>query len=234
MSDEPLRNRLLGYLPPAEAKKIRPLLKRREGRVRDRLYEAGKPIDHVYFVDTGVVSMVTYMDNGDIVEVATIGNEGMVGLPVFLGVDESPLETFHQVPGVSWSMPAEAFKRALDGMPRLQEILRRYTQALFVQIARNAACNGIHNIEQRCARWLLMTHDRVGQKDFDLTQEFLSQMLGVRRAGVSQVMSRLQQKGLVTYERGHVRVLDREALEEVACDCYRHIRQEYDRVVGAD
>lgn len=197
------------------------------------LYAPNEPIDHVYFVNKGVVSLVNIMENGEIVEIATVGNEGMVGLPVFLGSDTIPGKAFAQVPGDGMRMKANVFKDKVTPGSPLHNLLQRYTQALFNQIAQSAACNRAHSIEERFCRWLLMTRDRVDSDTFPLTQEFLAHMLGVRRASVNTVASIIQKAGLIQYSRGKMKILDRVGLEASACECYGIVKAEFDRLVGS-
>lgn len=198
--------------------------------IKHLLYEPDVPISHVYFPVDGVMSMLAQLDEGLLVEVATVGNEGMVGLPLFLGTDVTPGTAYSQVPGKAYQLPADEFMRLLDEEPSLTTVLHRYTQALMVQISQGTACNRVHPNQQRCARWLLLSHDRVGRDEFKLTQEFLAQMLGVRRATVNEVAGRLQEQGIIEYSRGVIRVLDRPRLEAASCRCYRIVREEYDRM----
>jgi len=170
------------------------------------------------------------MQGGGEIEVGTVGNEGMIGLPVFLGSDTTPGLAFSQVPGQAYRMPTATFRQFLQASSRLTTVLRRYTQAIMIQISQGTGCNRAHSNEQRCARWLLQTHDRVGADEFVLTQEFLAQMLGVRRATVSEVASGLQENGLIEYTRGHIHIVDRARLEATSCGCYQTIRDEYDRM----
>jgi CRP-like cAMP-binding protein len=178
-----------------------------------------------------VTSLVIFMLDGQVVEVATVGNEGMVGLPVFLGAETFSGQAFTQIPGKAVRMQVEVFRDEARQGSSLHEVLHRYTQALFTQVAQSAACNRLHRIEQRCARWLLMTRERVRADQFPLTQEFLAQMLGVRRAGVSEAVSRLQKEGLIQYSRGIITILNRSGLETVSCECYAIVKQEYDHLL---
>jgi CRP-like cAMP-binding protein len=225
-------NRILGALPPKEMDALRPLLETVRLACRQDLYEAGQPIDHVYFPHRGVISMVTVMPDGSAVEIATVGPEGMVGVPVFLGAEQMASKAFAQVPGEAARIEADAFRRAIAHSPALHRILLRYTLALMNQMAQNAACNRTHGVEERCARWLLMTQDRVHGDTFPLTQEFLAQMLGVRRPTVSIAAGMLAKAGLVSYVRGQMVILDREGLEAASCDCYRIIAREFERLTG--
>src|SRR5262249_23637303 len=189
-------------------------------------------IEHVYFPLSGVMSLVVQMADNATVEVGTIGNEGMVGTPVLLGVDRSPTKAFCQVPGECLRMSIAEFKQEIeaeDGVFR--RLLNRYAQALINQISQSVGCNHLHSVEERTCRWLLMTHDRVGKDEFLLTQEFLAQMLGVRRSSVTVAAGLLEKAGLITYKRGRIRVLDRERLEQASCECYRIVSREYERLL---
>jgi len=197
------------------------------------LYMPNEPIQHIYFPISGVVSLVTFMEDGSAVEVVTVGNEGMLGLSVFLGVDQIPAQAFSQVSGDALRMQAQVFKHEVTPGSPLHNLLRRYSQALFNRISQLAACNRRHSIEQRCCRCLLMTHDRVEANKFFLTQECLAQMLGVRRAGISEVAASFQKAGLIRYSRGNMTILDRQGLEATACDCYAKVKQEFDRLLGS-
>lgn len=229
-------NRLLAALPESEYGRLAPHLERIEPSLKYSFYESGVPISHVYFPVNSVGSLLMQGHGDEMVEVATVGNEGMIGVPVFLGQTETPGQAFLQVQGALLRMPVEVLRDLVVDKPGswLQPLLQRYTHALMVQMAQGVACNRLHTIEQRAARWLLMTSDRVDSPTFQLTQEFLGQMLGVRRAGVSEVASQLQADGLITYTRGIVTILDRARLEARACVCYRIIRDEFERLLGAD
>ena len=223
-------NRLLASLPQAAYAQLLPQLEPVTLVLRQVLAEPGEPIGHVHFPTTAVVSLLTVLERGTAVETATVGNEGMVGLPLFLGTDRAPGKAVCQVAGTSLRLPAAAFRTAAADGP-LHARLHRYTQALFTQVAQVVACNPVHLIEARCARWLLMTHDRVGTDRFPLTQEFLAQMLGVRRSTVTVAASRLQQAGLIRYRRGILTVVDRARLEAAACECYRVVADEFHRLL---
>lgn len=230
MSDEP-RNRLLEALPPAELRALRPYLERVELQQREALFEPDLPIPFVYFPETAVVSLTNVLREGGNVEIGTSGREGMAGLPVFLGEDAGTTRAFAQIPGVAFRVEAATFSRLAGSPGPLHALLLRYTQAFLTQVAQTAACNGAHLVEQRCARWLLMTHDRVDGDEFPLTHEFLAFMLGVRRAGVTLAMGGLQDAHLVRYVRGRVTVADRAGLERVSCECYAVVRAQYERLL---
>lgn len=226
------RNRLLRGLPAPEWEQLQPHLEAVPFALKEVFYEPNQPIAAVQFITRGVASLLNILDNGEAVEVSTIGHEGMVGLPLFLGVPTTPGRALMQVPGEGLRISAEAFTREVHVGTVLHARLHRYTQALMIQMAQSLACNRLHSLEQRCCRWLLMTQDRAGSNGFALTQEFLAQMLGVRRAGVSEVASGLQKQGLIQYRRGQITVLDRAGLETCACTCYQIISAEYDRLLS--
>jgi CRP-like cAMP-binding protein len=226
------RNRLLAALPAETYAALQPELEAISLEQKQSLYEPHQPIEHVYFVENGVVSLLSVMDDGTAVEISTVGNEGMIGIPVFLGTDRTPGLAFTQIPGDAARLHSEVFRQIVEREKEFQQLLQRYTQYLFLQLSQSVACNRIHPVEQRCCRWLLMTHDRVDADTFPLTQEFLAQMLGVRRASVNEVERALQEAGLITYRRGQVTVVNRQGLEETSCECYRIVRAEYQRLLG--
>lgn len=225
------RNRILASLPAEEWARLREMMEFVPLEIRHTVFEPNQPIENVYFVEHGVVSILGLLDDGSAVETATVGHEGMAGIPVFLGAMQMSGQAFAQVPGDAWRMPSAALREEVRRRTPLADLLGRYTQALFTLVAQSSACNRRHGIEERCARWLLMTHDRVGQDTFELTQLFLSQMLGVRRATVSEAAAGLQERGLIEYRRGVITVLDREGLERASCGCYRIIAAEFERML---
>ena len=224
-------NGLLGALPAEDFERLLPHLETVTLEVKDFLYETDRPIEYVYFPIDCVTSTIATMRDGRTVEVGTIGKEGMDGLPVFLGAQTAPLDSFCQVPGDAARMTAEALRSEVGPGDRLYELLRRFTEATLVFAAQSSACNRLHSVEQRCSRWILHTHDRVGKDEFYLTQEFLSQMLGVRRASVSEVASAFQGEGLISYRRGNLRIADRCGLEAVSCECHGVITKEFERLL---
>lgn len=227
-----VQNRLLRLVPEAELQQFWPRLEPVELVVRHTLLFPDAPLDSVHFVETGTVSMITTMEDGVRIEVGLVGPEGFVGLPVLLGVETSPLEAMVQVDGVALRLPTAVFRSALKTAPTLFSLLLRYVDAFHAQVTQSAACNGRHQIEQRLARWLLMTHDRVDGDEFQMTQEFMSTMLGVRRPGVTMAITALQHAGLVRHQGGRVRVLDRLGLEAAACECYRLGQRRYAWLTG--
>ena len=199
---------------------------------RQSLYHANRPIGSVYFIETGVASLVNTMANGQAAEVGTIGSEGMVGLPLLFGDNQAPTSVYIQVPGAGLRMTAAVFKRELAQSASMRVAMLRYAHAFFNQVAQSAACNRFHNIQQRTCRWMLMTHDRMQSDEFLLTQEFLAMMLGVQRTGVTAAAGGLQRAGLIRYTRGNVTILDRRGLERSSCECYAVSKLEFDRLLG--
>jgi CRP-like cAMP-binding protein len=228
---DPPANRLLGLLSRTDYKRLRPHLHRIPLEYRRSLYRANRPIGFVYFIETGVGSLVNTMTNGQAAEVGTIGNEGMVGLPLLLGDDRAPTSVYVQVPGTGLRMKATLFNKELARSASMRKVILRYAHAFFNQVAQSAACNEFHSIQQRCCRWLLMTHDRMNSDEFLLTQEFLAMMLGVQRTGVSTAASALQRAGLIRYKRGKVTMIDRPGLERRSCECYGVSKKEFDRLL---
>jgi CRP-like cAMP-binding protein len=224
-------NRILAALPRRDFERLRPQLELVTLGLKELIYAPHTPIPYIYFPISGVTSILTTMNNGKAAEVGIVGKEGMLGLPVFLGTDRSSGQSFSQVPGKSLRLEAAAFRQAMTRSRALVDLLHRYTQALFTQVSQSAACNSLHSIDERCCRWLLMTHERVEAEEFVLTQELLSIMLGVRRASVTEVARKLQAAGLIRYRRGQLRVLDRPGLEATSCECYGVIRAEYERLL---
>lgn len=226
------RNRLLMALSPDDLARLWPRLEAVELPFRQVLHAPGKPIEAVYFPETGYVSMLAYMEDGDAAEVGMTGYEGMVGLPVLLGADHDDIEAMVQSPGTALRMEAQAFREALEHIPTFRTLLLRYALVHHGQVARTAACNGRHLTDQRLARWLLMAHDRSQGDEFAMTHEFLSLMLGVRRAGITVAAGLLQKAGFIRYDRGRIEVTDRPGLESVACECYGIVRRASDRLFG--
>jgi CRP-like cAMP-binding protein len=225
------RNRILGALPEPVYRRLLPELSFVSLDVADVLYEPGQAISALYFPVDGVVSLVTPLEDGAIVEVATIGNEGIVGVPLGSGGAPATVRAISQVAGASLRIGTGVFASAVAKDGPFGTLVRSYEQALFSQIAQAAACNRLHSNEERLSRWLLMSHDRVGRDEFAITQEFLAQMLGSRRATVTLSAGILQRAGLIRYRRGHMIIVDREGLENASCECYRTIKNTLDRVL---
>jgi CRP-like cAMP-binding protein len=199
---------------------------------RAKLLEANQQIPYVYFFDAGVGSLITSLQEGGWIEVGTVGREGLLGVQAVLGDSVSPTHAFVQIAGHGNRIESERLRRIMRDSPKIERVFLRYVQAFLSQVSQGTACNRAHSIEERCARWLLMTHDRVDGNQFELTQEFLGQMLGVRRASVNVVATLLQRAGYITYARGRVTIVDRGGLEGAACECYAAIRENYVRLLG--
>lgn len=225
------RNHVLAKLPRQELEVVSPDLEPVQLPFKCVMHAPFEPIENVFFITRGVASMVNEPETGEIVEFATIGFEGMVGFPVVLGSNSVPSRAIMQIPGEGLRMKAADLERALVRAPTLHKLLLRNTMALLNQIAQSTSCNRLHEVQERCARWLLQTHDRVDGDSFPLTHEFLSQMLGVHRPTVSVAAAMLQKAGLIDYERGQITIVDRKRLEAASCPCYRIIRNEYDRLL---
>jgi len=225
-------NHLLHALPAAERDALMAHTRPAHLVVKTVLFDPGQVIRSVYFPIDGVISLVTPLADGNIVEVATIGNEGLVGVPLVAG-GSLAVRAISQVGGRTLRMDATTFIAELDHLPVFRRLIQRYVQALFGQISQAAACNRLHSNEERLSRWLLMSHDRVGVDAFPITHEFLGQMLGSRRATVTLSAGLLQAAGLIRYHRGRVTIVDRVGLEGVACECYGIIKAALDGVVSA-
>ena len=227
-----IKNRLLSALPREEYERLLPHLETVSLRFNQIIYAPNEPIEHVYFPNSGIISLVNLTEDGGTVEAATVGNEGMVGIPVLLGADRIVGQAVSQIVGDALRMKADVFKREVTPSSSLYNLLLRYTLALLNLISQSVACNRRHSVEERCCRWLLLCHDRVQSDQFYITQEFLSQMLGVRRSSVSVVAAILQKAGLIRYHRGKMTLLDRKGLEAVSCECYRIVKDEFDRLLS--
>jgi len=225
------RNRILAGLADSELERLAPQLERCVLEHRQVLIDVNEPIGYVHFPVRGLASLIMGTMNGFTVEVAMVGSEGVVGLPVVFGSETAPINCVVQVPGEAYRMSAAAARAEARQNAVLLERLHLFAQTLFVQAAQGVVCMSHHSVIQRCARWLLMCRDRVGSDDFTLTQEFLAQMLGVRRASVSGAAARLQALGLIRYSRGHIAIVDWPRLEEQACECHRIIKAETDRLL---
>jgi CRP-like cAMP-binding protein len=225
-------NLILAFLPPDEYERIGAQLQLIELRQGDVIYESSSPVDYVYFIEQGMVSVVSNMQNGASIEVGTIGREGMAGLSVILGVEHMPYQHIVQVPGKARRMSAASLVGELNPDRLLLRLLNRYHAAFITQVMQGMAGNGLHSVVQRCCRWLLTTQDRIGSQELNITHEFLAQMLGVRRASVTEVLRPLQADGLIRASRGKVVILDAKRLADASCECYGVIRREYQRLLG--
>jgi CRP-like cAMP-binding protein len=222
----PLTNRILAALPKDEYRGLLPNLEPFHLIFGEVIYEPGDLIRHVYFPTSGIISLLAAVEDRATLEVGLVGWEGMVGLPTFMGVKTSRNRAVVQGAGAAMRMKATAFRNECNNGGSLPRLLRRYTHSRLTQIVQGAACNRFHPIDARLARWLLMTHDRMGTDEFQLTQEFLSNMLGVRREGVNKAAGTLQRQHLISYSRGILTTLNRAGLEAVACQCYAIIKEE--------
>jgi CRP-like cAMP-binding protein len=226
------QNRLLQLISAEDFDRLQPHLQHVDFAYKLPLCKANTPIEFVYFPITGVASLVNTMADGSAAEVGTIGNEGMVGLPVILGDRVAPTSIFIQVPGAGLRLRADFMIDAIERGSSLRKVMLHYVNAFFNQVAQSAACNHFHTIEQRCCRWLLMTHDRVQSDQFILTQEFLGMMLGAQRTSVTLVAGELKRRKLIQYSRGRVKILNRPGLEKCSCECYAVSKREFDRLLG--
>lgn len=224
----PAANRLLAALPKKEYQRLLPELERVALPFAEVLYESGARIRHVYFPNDSIVSLLAEVADRSTLEVGLVGKEGVAGVSVFMGVDASPHRAVVQGAGTAMRMKASALRKESDGAGSLRRVLHLYAHLLLTQVSRTAACNRFHTVDARLARWLLMSSDRLGSDEFRLTQDFISNMLGVRREGVSKAASLLQKNELINYSRGRIEILDRAGLEAVSCDCYAIIRSESD------
>lgn len=232
MSKLPPGNRLLAKLSPETLSRLEPHIERIDMPVKLRLYEAGQSIKQIYFPDTAIASLVASSKDAASLEVGLVGREGMLDLPAVLGTDAARQNTFIQVAGEGRRIAIEPFREELARQGDLGELLSRYIQFRLTHLAQTAVCNRFHTVEERCARWLLMTHDRVAGDELRLTQEFLSFMLGVRRTAVTIAAGNLQQTGYIRYRHGKITVVDRAGLRQTACGCYGVTRAEYERLLG--
>jgi CRP-like cAMP-binding protein len=223
-----IRNHLLSALPPEDLERLLPHFEPIPLILKQVLLEPNSTIEHVLFVESGVISLIVPVGDESRVEVGLAGREGLLGVPAILGVPRSPYRALVQAPGSGLRIAVGDLSQAMAAQPSLQVLLLRYVQTFMSQVQQTAACNGLHTIDERLPRWLLMCHDRVDGDDLPLTHEFLSQMLGIRRAGVTTALHLLEGVGIVHANRAHVVVRDRKKLEEVACECYGIVRRQYE------
>jgi len=231
---QPVVNRLLKALPSEEYQRIASDLVYRPLRVRQVLHKHGERLTKVYFTGRGICSITSSMEDGAVVEVATVGNEGFVGVNVALGDPIASGEAFVQVQGDgAYALNVDVFQREMDRRGPFFDLMSRYSQAFVGLIMQSVACNGLHSAEERCCRWLLMTHDRVMEDEFALTHEGMAVMLGVRRPTVTLVMAELTKAGIISHVRGHIRIENREGLENASCECYRSVKSLFERLLPA-
>jgi CRP-like cAMP-binding protein len=228
----PVDNRLLAALPPADYARVQPHLQPVTFALGDLVYDAGGPQDFLYFPTTAVISLLYTMEDGSTAEMGLTGNDGVVGIALFLGGDTTPNRAVVQIAGEVLRIPAPRLQAEFKQGGAVQQVLLRYIQALITQISQTAVCNRLHAVEQRLCRWLLLSHDRVHSHELQMTQEFIAHMLGGRRESVTVAAGRLQDAGLIHYARGHIMILDRPGLEATVCECYQVVKQEIDRLFG--
>ncbi|WP_343819316.1 Crp/Fnr family transcriptional regulator [Dyella marensis] len=230
-ANDPRQNRLLAALPEAELAHWLPHLEAVEMPLGKVLYESGSRLTHVYFPTTSIVSLLYVMEDGASAEIAVVGNEGIVGISLFMGGESTPSRALVQSAGQGYRLKAALMLQEFSRAGAVMHLLLRYTQALITQMAQTAVCNRHHSLDQQLCRWLLLSLDRLHSKELVMTQELIANMLGVRREGVTEAAGNLQQAGLIQYQRGHITVLDREKLERRTCECYAVVKKEYDRLL---
>jgi CRP-like cAMP-binding protein len=230
-SDDLKQNYLLAALPKSTARRWLKQLERVEMPLGHVLYESGGAQSHVYLPTTAIVSMLYVMEDGDSAEIAVVGNEGIVGLPLFMGGDSTSSRAVVQSAGAGFRLKAQTMRQEVHRAGTVLQLLLRYTQALITQMAQTAVCNRHHTVDQQLCRWLLLSLDRLQGNELVMTQELIANMLGVRREGVTEGALKLQHAGLIRYLRGHITVIDRPGLEERACECYEVVKKEYDRLL---
>lgn len=225
-------NHLLAALPTESYERLRPNLEPMTFALGEVVYESGGPMRYVYFPTTSHISLLYTMLDGSTAEMGLVGNEGVVGIALFMGGETTPNRAMVQGSGAAFRMKAKAMLDEFKRGGEFQHLLLRYTQALITQISQTAVCNRLHSVEQRLCRWLLMTHDRTESDQLDMTHEFISNMLGVRREGVTVAAHRLQEAGMISYMRGHIKILDRDQLLALVCECYQVVKAEHERLLG--
>ena len=233
MSQNPRKNHLLASLADDEWQRWLPLLEHVELPLGHVLHESGKTLSHVYFPTTAIVSLLYVLENGASAEIAVVGNEGLVGVSLFMGGGSTPSRAVVQSAGQGFRLKAKAMKDEFDRGGPVLHLLLRYTQALITQMAQTAVCNRHHSLDQQLCRWLLLSLDRLEGAELVMTQELIANMLGVRREGVTEGASKLQNAGLITYSRGRITVVDRPGLEQRTCECYLVVKKEYNRLLPA-
>jgi CRP-like cAMP-binding protein len=230
-SAEPRNNFLLAALPDPEWARWQPLLERVDMPLGQVLYESGATLTHVYFPTTSIVSLLYVMENGASAEIAVVGNEGLVGISLFMGGESTPSRAVVQSAGQGFRLQAQLMKNEFNRAGPVLHLLLRYTQALITQMSQTAVCNRHHSLDQQLCRWLLLSLDRLPTNELAMTQELIANMLGVRREGVTEAALKLQEAGLISYARGRITVLDRPGLESRTCECYAVVKREYERLL---
>lgn len=226
------QNHLLGNLSRKVQERIFPHLELVPLRLGESLYESGDTLRHVYFPIDSIISLLYVMENGESAEISVVGNEGIVGISLFMGGESTPSRGVVQSGGDAYRLAAQRLKDEFNRHGELLFIMLRYTQSLITQMAQTAVCNRHHSIDQQLCRWLLLSIDRLNGHDLIMTQELIANMLGVRREGVTEAAGKLQKLGVIAYRRGHIQVLDRPRLEELSCECYRVVKRETDRLMA--
>jgi CRP-like cAMP-binding protein len=229
--DDPLQNQLLASLPDAEWQRWKPQLELVRMPLGKVLSEPGEQQTHLHFPTSGIVSLLYLLDNGATAEIAVVGREGVVGISIFMGGGSTPSRAVVQSAGMGYRLPAAAIHAEFNRAGPAMHLMLRYTQALITQMSQTAVCNRHHTLDQQLCRWLLLSLDRLPGNQLVMTQELISNMLGVRREGVTEAALKLQSAGLISYSRGRISVLDRPRLEERTCECYRVVKREYDRLL---
>ena len=232
-SPDPRQNRLLAALPLGEFQRWAPMLELVDMPLGQVLYESGLTLSHMYFPLDSIVSLLYVMENGSSAEIAVVGNEGLVGVSLFMGGETTPSRAVVQSGGRGFRLEAQAMKSEFNRAGPVLHLLLRYTQALITQMAQTAVCNRHHTLDQQLCRWLLLSLDRLQGSELVMTQELIANMLGVRREGVTESALKLQSSGLIRYSRGRIKVLDRDGLEQRTCECYAVVKKEYDRLLPA-
>jgi len=227
----PKQNLLLAALSAAELKRIRRHLEPVEMPLGEVVYESGRHIDHVYFPTNSIVSLLYVLESGASAEIAVVGNEGVVGVSIFMGGETTPSRAVVQSAGDAYRLPALVMQTEFNRGGAMQHLMLRYTQSLITQMAQTAVCNRHHSVDQQLCRWLLLSVDRLPSPEITMTQELIANMLGVRREGVTEAAGKLQKAGVISYRRGHIKVLDRRRLEGMSCECYDVVRRETARLL---
>jgi CRP-like cAMP-binding protein len=229
---EPVANRLLAALPRDEYERLLPNLQQVSFSLGEVVYEFAGRLDYVFFPTTSIISLLYTMENGSSAEMGLTGNDGVVGIALFMGGGTMPNRAVVQSAGAAIRMKAKVLQDEFAIGGKFQHLLLRYTQALITQISQTAVCNRLHSVEQQLCRWLLLSHDRLKVDELIMTQELIADMLGVRREGVTVAAGHLQDAGAISYVRGHIKILDRQKLEETVCECYRVVKDEFNRLLG--
>ena len=225
------QNLLLAALSAAQLKRLARNMEAIEMPLGDVLYESGRHLSHVYFPTTSIISLLYVLESGASSQIAVVGNDGVIGVSLFMGGETTPSRAVVQSAGVGYRLPDRAIKDEFHRGGPLQHLMLRYTQALITQMAQTAVCNRHHSVDQQLCRWLLLSIDRLASSEITMTQELIANMLGVRREGVTEAAGKLQKAGVISYRRGHIKVLDRDRLEQMSCECYEVVRRETSRLL---